>query len=74
MSLAVDASNAAASVASRCMPLAVPIALIAPYFGLPGPMEGTVKIDARLRGTGRTGHGIAASLDGPVSADSSAAA
>jgi len=47
---------------------AIPLAPVARYAGLPGRTAGTVRIDARLHGAGGSAHGLAASLDGPLSA------
>ena len=68
LSLAVDASQDAAAVNVEMHAPGIPLALVAHYAGLPGPMQGAVKIDTRLHGAGRTPHEIAASLEGPVSA------
>ena len=68
MSMTVDGSTDAAPVSVDLHAPGIPLALIARYVGLPGPMTGSVRIDARLRGAGHSPHEIAASLAGPVSA------
>ena len=45
----------------------IPLALLAHFAGLPGAVSGTARVEASLRGTGRTVHDFAASLNGPVS-------
>ena len=45
----------------------VPLALLARYAGLPGHVSGAARVEAQLRGSGRTMRDLAASLDGPVS-------
>jgi uncharacterized protein involved in outer membrane biogenesis len=47
---------------------AVPLALVARYADLPGQTSGGIKVDADLRGAGRSPHDLAASLDGSFSA------
>ena len=68
LTLTVDASTDTVPVSVDIHAPGVPLALIARYAGLPGPMAGAVRIDARLRGTGRSPHEIASTLAGPVSA------
>ena len=68
MSMTVDASSDAAPVSVDLHAPGIPLALVARYVDLPGPMTGAVRIDARLRGIGRSPHEIASSLAGPVSA------
>ena len=45
----------------------IPLALLAYYAGLPGAVAGAARVEADLRGSGRTVHDFTASLDGPVS-------
>ncbi len=72
MSLVVDASGGvapgAAPVSLELHAPDIPLALIGRYAGLPGPMAGSVRVDAALHGVGRTPHELAATLEGPVSA------
>ena len=68
LSMTVDASTDNAPVTVDLHAPGIPLALVARYAGLPGPMSGSVRIDARLRGTGRNPHELAATLLGPVSA------
>lgn len=68
MSMTVDASTDAVPVSVDLYAPGIPLALVARYAGLPGPMAGAVRIDARLSGAGRSLHEIAATLTGPVSA------
>ena len=68
MSVTIDASTDPVPVSVDLHAPGIPLALVARYAGLPGPMAGAVRIDARLRGTGRSPHEIAATLAGPVSA------
>ena len=68
MSMVVDASSDAVPISVDLHAPGIPLALVAHYTGLPGPMTGAVRIDARLRGAGRSPHDIAATLAGPVSA------
>lgn len=68
MAMTVDASADIVPVTVDLQAPGIPLALVAGYAGLPGPMAGAVRIDARLRGVGRSPHEIAATLAGPVSA------
>ncbi len=68
MSLTVDAGSATVPIAVDLHAPGIPLSLIARYAGLPGPMEGAVRLDVRLRGAGQSPHDIAASLAGPFSA------
>ena len=68
LALTVDASTDTVPVSVDFHAPGIPLALVARYVGLPGPMAGAVRIDARLRGTGRSPHEIASTLAGPVSA------
>jgi AsmA protein len=68
MSMAVDASRDAVPVSLEMHAPGIPLALVARYAGLPGPMGGAVRIDAQFQGDGQTPHELAASLDGTVSA------
>lgn len=45
----------------------IPLALLAQYAGLPGPVTGAARVEMALHGGGRTVHEFAASLDGPIS-------
>ena len=68
MSFNVDASGNGIPVAVDLHAPGIPLALVARYAGLPGPMEGFVRIEANLHGVGSSPHDIAASLGGPISA------
>jgi uncharacterized protein involved in outer membrane biogenesis len=68
MSLTIDAASDAVPIAVDLHAPGIPLALVGRYAGLPGPMAGAVRIDAALRGAGRSPHEIAATLAGPVSA------
>ena len=52
MSVAVDASRDAVPVTMEIHAPGIPLALVARYTGLPGPMVGAVRVDALLHGTG----------------------
>ncbi|HEY0425927.1 MAG TPA: AsmA-like C-terminal region-containing protein, partial [Rhodopila sp.] len=68
MSMAVDASRDTVPVSLEMHAPGIPLALVARYAGLPGPMDGAVRVDAVLHATGLSPHDLAASLDGTVSA------
>jgi AsmA protein len=68
MSMEVDASRDTVPVSLELHAPGIPLGLVARYAGLPGPMNGTVRVDARLRATGQSPHELAASLDGTVAA------
>ncbi len=63
-SLTLDAAGAA-SVALTAP--AIPWALVARYAGVPGPVSGTLAVEAQLRAQGQTMHDLAATLTGPFS-------
>ena len=67
LSMTADASAGAVPVSLSIHGPAVPLALVARYAGLPAQVGGTARIDAQLRGMGRTVRGLAASLGGPFS-------
>jgi uncharacterized protein involved in outer membrane biogenesis len=67
VSMTADASTSPVPVSLAVHAPGIPLALLARYAGLPGQVSGTARIEANLRGTGRTVRGLAASLDGPVS-------
>ncbi len=66
-SITTDASANPAAVSLSVHAPGVPLAVIARYAGLPGQVSGAARIEAQLRGTGRTVRSLAASVDGPVS-------
>lgn len=66
--LTVDAASDAVPIGLVLQSPGIPLSLVARYVGLPGPMQGAVRIDAQLRAAGHSPHEIAASLAGPVSA------
>jgi len=67
LSMTADASASTVPVSFSVHAPVVPLALVARYAGLPAQVSGDARIDAQLRGTGRTVRGLAASLDGPFS-------
>jgi len=67
VSITADASTNPAPVSLSVHAPGIPLALIARYAGLPGQVSGTARIEAHLRGAGRSLRSMAASLDGPVS-------
>ena len=67
VTVTADATGNPAPVSLSVHAPAVPLALIARHAGLPGPVSGTARVEAQLRGTGRTLRALAATLDGPVS-------
>lgn len=66
-SMTVDASVAAAPISVSLSAPAFPLALVARYAGLPGPVAGTAQVQAQLHAAGQTVRDLAASLTGPVS-------
>jgi uncharacterized protein involved in outer membrane biogenesis len=64
VSLTVDASARAVPVSLSVQAPTLPMALMAHHAGLPGPVIGSARVDARLHGTGSSTHALAASLDG----------
>ncbi len=68
MSMTADASVDPVPVSVTAHAASVPLALFARYAGLPGPVSGTLRLDARLQANGQSAHELAASLDGTVSA------
>lgn len=70
VSMMADASASPMPVSLSVHAPGVPLAFVARYAGLPGRVSGTARIDAQLRGTGRTVREVAASLDGPFSVTS----
>jgi uncharacterized protein involved in outer membrane biogenesis len=68
LSMTADAAASPMPVSVALHAPALPLALLARYAGLPGQIEGTMRIDAQLHGMGRSAHEVAASLDGPLSA------
>ena len=65
-SLTADAANDSVPVGLVVHAPAIPFAFIARQAGLPGPASGAVQMDAELRGTGRSLHDLAASLNGQL--------
>ncbi len=68
MSLTIDASTDNAPVGLTLQAPAVPLALVARFAELPGPVSGAMQLDAQLRAVGRSAHDLAASLDGSLAA------
>ena len=66
-SLTVDAGSGGDPVSFSLSAPALPLALIARYFGVPGPMTGTASVSAQWRARGRTMRQLASTLDGPFS-------
>ena len=66
IAMTADAASSGAPV-SLSLHAPIPLALIAHYAELPGPVSGTIRVDARLRAAGRTLRDLAATLDGPFS-------
>ncbi len=62
-SLTADAGSVNFTLAAPALPLA----LLARNFGVPGPMMGTAAVKAQLRAHGQTMRELASTLDGPVS-------
>jgi len=67
ISITADASASMLPVTLSVHAPGIPLALLARYAGLPGQVSGTARVEAQLRGSGRTMRDLAASLDGPVS-------
>lgn len=67
LSMKADASARTLPVSLSVHAPGVPLALVARYAGLPGPVGGTVEIEAQLHGMGPSMRDLAASLDGPFS-------
>jgi len=67
MTMTADASANPVPVSLSVHAPGIPLALFARYAGLPGQVSGTARVEAQLRGSGRTMRDLAASLDGPVS-------
>lgn len=65
--LTVDAGAAGAPMTFSLSAPALPLALLARYFGVPGPMAGTAAVDAQWRARGQTMRALAGTLDGPFS-------
>jgi len=68
LSVTADAAADPVPVSVALHAPAVPLSLFAQYAGLPGPVVGSMRVDAQLHGMGRSAHDIAASLDGSLSA------
>jgi AsmA protein len=68
MSMTANASSEIVPVSLTIMAPGFPLAPIAHAAGLPGPVNGTIRINARLLASGRSLHELAASLDGSLSA------
>ena len=66
-SLTVDAASAAAPVSFTLAAPALPLALLARNFGVPGPMVGTAAVNAQFRARGQTMRDLASTLEGPFS-------
>ena len=62
-SLTADAGSVSFTLAAPALPLA----LLARNFGVPGPMVGSAAVNAQLRGHGQTMRELASTLDGSVS-------
>ena len=65
--LTVDARTAAAPMSLSLSAPALPLALLARYAGVPGPIAGTAAVDTQLRARGQTMREIASTLEGPFS-------
>ena len=65
LALTVDGAAAAAPVTLSVRAPAIPLALLARYARLPGPVSGTARFETKLSGTGQTVRDVAASLTGP---------
>ena len=63
-SLDADAATDDVPVALTMHAPGVPLALLLRGVALPGPIEGSMRVDAQLHGRGRSLHELAASLDG----------
>ena len=67
VSLEADADGGAVPVSLSIHAPALPLALVAAHAGVAGPVSGSARIDADLRGAGTTLRQLAASLEGPFS-------
>ena len=67
LAMSADAATQAVPFALSLHAPAIPLAMAARFAGLPGPATGTVRMDAELRGVGRTVRELASSLEGPFS-------
>ena len=70
LTLTADGSSSTVPVSLEFYAPALPLALIARHAGLPGPVAGAARIEARLHATGRSLRALASTLDGPVSVTS----
>lgn len=66
-SLTADANTSPPRVALIVHAPAIPLSLIMTAAELPGPMVGSLAVDAQLQATGLSPHALAAALDGPIS-------
>ena len=67
-SLTVNAAASPVPVAFTLHAPAIPLAVITHDMALPGPVDGSLKVDARLDASGQTYRALAASLGGSLSA------
>ena len=67
VSVTADARQDAVPVTLAIDAPALPLALVARYAGLPGPVAGSARVHARLQARGASLHRLAASLNGSVS-------
>jgi len=67
LSIKADASARTLPVSLSIHAPGVPLALVARYAGLPGPVSGTVEIEAQMHSTGQSIRDLATSLAGPFS-------
>jgi uncharacterized protein involved in outer membrane biogenesis len=67
-SFSVNAAHDPVPVSVTLQAPGIPLAMLAQRAGLPGEVDGAMRVDLRLTGSGRTVRELAASLDGPVSA------
>lgn len=65
--LTVDAHSAAAPVSLSLSAPALPLALLARYAGVPGPIAGAATVTTQLRAHGQTVRELASTLEGPFS-------
>ena len=67
-SLTADAASDDATVDLALHAPAMPLAVLIQASGLPGPATGSIRLDAKLHGVGRSLHELASSLAGSLSA------
>lgn len=67
LAMTADASVAVVPVGLSIDAPSLPLSLVARYAALPGSVSGSAQVRAQLRGTGRSLHELAATLDGTAS-------